>query len=106
MPEKIYAVHEHLQKLKNGGWKDVAWKLQETNMNGEIVTKRGEFVSEFQRALNNVPEHSEHAATRAFFEKVVDKFIFLFLRAICMNTSLLGGAMTSSLCICLEVTQS
>jgi hypothetical protein len=47
-------------------------------VNGEDVTKRGEFFSEFQRALNNVPEHSKHAATPAFFEKVVDKFISLF----------------------------
>jgi hypothetical protein len=67
-----------VQKLKNGVWKDVVQKLQETNVNGEIVTKRGEFFSEFQQALNNVPEHSKHVVTQAFFEKVIDKFIAHF----------------------------
>ena len=46
--------------------------------NGARLIQSIEFFSEFQQALNNVPEHSEHVVTQAFFEKVIDKFIALF----------------------------
>ena len=88
MPERVAVMYQRLQELKGGKWKHVSWKMQKKSEDSEgipvFTTEEGLFFDDFTTALESVPSEGEtkHAATKEFYEKMVDTFLSLFEKSL------------------------